>query len=413
MLLRRLRPDEVELGMFVHGFEGRWLDHPFWRTKFEISSERMLERVRAAGVAAVIIDEERGLPAPPPISLAPAAGDRPARPTVVPRRPPRRPAREAVAPQPCSVAREMGRATRLAGEGRRAVTKLFGDARLGKLSTAAPLVALVGDITDSLARNPDAFASVARLKSRHEYTYMHSVAVCALMINFARQLGLPEGAVREAGLAGLLHDVGKAVMPIELLDKPGRLADAEFETIRSHPERGYALLSECEAVPPAARDVCLHHHERIDGAGYPNRLAGRRLSLFARMGAICDVYDAITSERAYKDAWDPAESIGRMRSWTGQFDPELLDAFVKSIGIYPVGAFVRLADGRLAIVAGANRAEPMRPPVVALREEAGGLRLGDPIAPGACEIRSAVRPEGLDAAAVQRLRADAVRRAAR
>ena len=139
-------------------------------------------------------------------------------------------------------------------------------------------------------------------------------------------------------------------MPLDVLNKPGRLTEAEFAVMRSHPARGHAVLVESGTASAVALDVCLHHHERLDGRGYPHGLAGDAISTLARMGAICDVYDAVSSARPYKAAWDPADSLSRMASWAGHFDPTLFAVFVRSLGIYPTGSLVRLRSGRLAIV---------------------------------------------------------------
>jgi HD-GYP domain-containing protein (c-di-GMP phosphodiesterase class II) len=164
-------------------------------------------------------------------------------------------------------------------------------------------------------------------------------------------LGLDETAVREAGMAGLLHDLGKAVMPMDVLNKPGKLSDDEFRIIKTHPVEGHRLLAEGKTASAIVLDVCLHHHEKTDGSGYPDRLPGDQISLFAKMGAVCDVYDAITSNRPYKAGWDPAESIRKMTEWSkGHFDERVFQAFIKSIGIYPVGSLVKLGSGRLAVV---------------------------------------------------------------
>tara|TARA_B100001105_G_scaffold233974_1_gene208246 strand:- start:5987 stop:6871 length:885 start_codon:yes stop_codon:yes gene_type:complete len=227
------------------------------------------------------------------------------------------------------------------------------EARLGHAVDTAQCMPLVEEISESVFRNPGALVSLARLKTRDEYSYMHSVAVCALMVALGRELGLDADGCREAGLAGLLHDMGKATMPLTILNKPGKLTDEEFTVMRSHPERGYELLTGGTA-PQSALDVCLHHHERIDGTGYPHQLAGAQISQLARMGAICDVYDAITSQRPYKAGWDPAESIARMISWKGHFDEKMMGAFVKSLGIYPIGSLVKLESGKLAVVVEQN-----------------------------------------------------------
>ena len=255
-----------------------------------------------------------------------------------------------VAQSPADLADELPKAAALCKRAREAVTNLFSDARMGKAIDAQRCGPLVGDMAASTFRNPGALVSLARLKTKDDYTCMHSVAVCALMISLGKQMGLNDARCHEAGLAGLLHDLGKAAMPMTLLDKPGKLTDTEFAVILTHPQRGHEMLQEAKGASASALDVCLHHHERMDGAGYPHKLAGEQLNAMVRMGSVCDVYDAITSNRSYKSGWDPAESIARMASWKGHFADEVFRAFVRSLGIYPTGSLVRLASGRLAVV---------------------------------------------------------------
>jgi putative nucleotidyltransferase with HDIG domain len=222
---------------------------------------------------------------------------------------------------------------------------------MGKTVNAAGAQRLVEEISDSVSRNASALISLARLKTADDYTYMHSVAVCAMMIALARQLGLDEEQTKLAGMAGLLHDLGKAAMPMEVLNKPGKLTDAEFTIIKSHPVEGHKMLQAATDVHPLVLEVCLHHHEKTDGSGYPDRLKDDDISLFAKMGAVCDVYDAITSNRPYKAGWDPAESLRKMAEWAdGHFDQKVFQGFVKSLGIYPIGSLVRLTSGRIGVV---------------------------------------------------------------
>jgi HD-GYP domain-containing protein (c-di-GMP phosphodiesterase class II) len=148
-----------------------------------------------------------------------------------------------------------------------------------------------------------------------------------------------------------MHDLGKAMIPMEILNKPGKLSPAEFEIVKQHPREGHRLLLTGADVDPVVLDVCLHHHEKTDGSGYPDKLNDATISLFAKMGAVCDVYDAITSNRPYKQGWDPAESLRRMAEWAkGHFDIQVFQAFVKSLGIYPIGSLVQLSSGRLGVV---------------------------------------------------------------
>ena len=256
------------------------------------------------------------------------------------------PRREPTAP----LASELQRAGAIVRDVRGLVGGLYEKARLGHALDAERCLPLVDAVNDSVTRNPDALLTLTRLRKRDEYTYMHSVAVCALMVALGREMGLDDDTCREAGLAGLLHDLGKARMPEGILSKPGKLTQEEFSIIRTHPRRGYELLAEARGATDRVIDVTLHHHERIDGTGYPDQLPRPKISLFSRMGAVCDVYDAITSHRAYKARWDPAESIERMESWRGHFDDDILQSFVKTVGIFPIGAIVRLQSQRVAIV---------------------------------------------------------------
>ncbi len=355
-MLKRIPTQQVRLGMFLQSMEGSWLSHPFWKTKFVLREQSEVDALRKSGVVAVWIDDEKGLDVEGADTLTmPTVPDLPPQEPQPAPAPPPTPAPAPADPMPAPGVRtslhdEMGRAAQIVGRSRAAVINLFGEARLGKAIDAEQCLPLVEEVANSVSRNPSALISLARLKTKDDYTYMHSVAVCALMVSLARQLGFGEAQMREAGLAGLLHDVGKMAMPIDVLNKPGQLTDDEFAVMRSHPVRGYEMLMEGEAVPAAALDVCLHHHEKMDGSGYPKKLKGEEISLLSRMGAVCDVYDAITSTRPYKNAWDPAGSIQRMAQWTGHFDPAVFQAFVKSVGIYPVGTLVKLHSGRLAVV---------------------------------------------------------------
>lgn len=361
---RRIAIDQIEAGMYLVGFEGFWLFHPFWRTKFVLTKADVSE-IRASGVKAVFIDDEKG--------AAPICVTAPIPPA--PLTPPPAPAKRMEAarhwrsfPAPSPSPRrlivdvdEVQRATEAIQRSKRVIMRMFGEARMGKAVALRDVEPIIDEIAESVIRDAAAMIKVTRLKRKNEYTYLHSVAVCALMINLGRQLGLAESLTRDLGMAGLMHDIGKMAVPGTVLDKPGSLNNDEFEIIRAHPQKGHELLLMTEGISPIALDVCLHHHERVDGTGYPFGLTAEQLSLHARMGAVCDVYDAVTSRRPYKDPWTPSDALAKMLEWEGHFDPDVLDAFISSIGIYPVGTLVRLRTNRLGIVVAGNAREPTMP----------------------------------------------------
>ncbi|UNK56143.1 HD-GYP domain-containing protein [Pseudoxanthomonas daejeonensis] len=345
-MLRTIHVDQLRPGMHVQRLNGPWLKHPFWRSSF-LATERDIERLLASEVETVDIDIRRGVDAD---VAASAGGDAPPIPAGV--HAIESPARSPAAPAaiPATMDAELGRARRICEEGRDAVAAMFREVRMGRMIEPERMAPLAEEITASVERHPGALISIARLKTADDYTYMHSVAVSALMVALARQLDLDEDACREAAMGGLLHDMGKACMPVDILNKPGRLTDDEYAVMRTHPEEGERLLRDSGLENTAVLHMVRHHHEKYDGGGYPAQLEADATPLLTRMSAVCDVYDAITSNRPYKEGWDPGESLRRMVSWKGHFDPAVLKAFVASVGIYPVGSLVRLSSDRLAVV---------------------------------------------------------------
>ena len=347
MMLKIVPTKQVRLGMFIHELQGPWLEHPFWKSAFILNDPSDLKKLQASAVSAVVIDTSKGLDVDgvevPTETTTSSIIKTKAK---------------------LSFARlERERARQVIAKSKLTVTTMFDEVRMGKAVCAATALQVVDDIAAALAHNAGALISLVRLKHKDDYTYMHSLAVCVLMQVLAKQIGLPNDKIRQVGLAGLLHDIGKTGIDKEVLNKPGALTEGELTLVKLHPERGHALLLEANITDEVVLEVCLHHHEKTNGLGYPHQLKADDISVFAKMGAVCDVYDAITSDRPYKKGWQPGFALQQMAQWEGHFDDRVFRAFVKSVGIYPVSSVVALSSGRVAVVV-EQSAQSLLKPVV-------------------------------------------------
>lgn len=335
----RIPVEQLLPGMRVEKLDVPWSHHPFVHAQFTVESPQDAINLRNSGVRTVWVtaaEETQSSPVPP-----------------VQR----------------SLGEEIRQADRMRTHTVRAVRSFYDGARVGHLQLDEELPAIMDNVAQSLARNSTALLTLVRLRSKDEYTYLHSVAVGTLMTSFAQRLGLSVSDVRDAGVGGILHDIGKMAVPLEILNKPGALTPEEYAVAQIHPDRGHAMLRRLN-VTEAALDVAHHHHEKMNGSGYPMGLKDTEIPLLARMAAICDVYDALTSERPYKKPWSPPVALGRMSEWEGHFDPGLLRVFIDMVGIYPAGTLVRLDSGYLAIVLDQNENALLRPVVSVIYDTA-------------------------------------------
>ncbi len=225
----------------------------------------------------------------------------------------------------------------------------------------------VDPMIDSITRNPDACIWLARMKQQDSYTYQHSVGASIWAVALGRQLGLPRADLRSLAIGGLLFDVGKLGVPADLLQATRKLSDEEFAQVRNHVNRGVDMIQSSGLMNRDVLDMVAHHHERHDGSGYPQGLAGDKIPIYARIAAIVDCYDAITSHRSYARAIPPSVAIKMLYEWRDiEFQAELIEEFIQAVGIYPAGTLVELSSGEVAVVVAEYRTRRLRPRVMVL-----------------------------------------------
>jgi len=352
MTIRKIPVEQLAVGMYVHDLNCGWMDHPFVTNQFLVKDAVTLKKVRDVGMKEIFIDTSAGRDIAAPAACEAAPASEPTRleaPVVV------------KAPQ---FAEEVRRARKLHGEANRLVSDMMGDIRLGRQIEVEQCEPLVENILESIFRLPDALLPLAQVKTRDEYTFQHCVSVSALAVAFGRALVMARDEIKELAMGGLLHDAGKALVPVAILNKPGKLTDDEFVVMRDHASHGADLLKKTRGVSEIAYHAAAEHHERYDGTGYPLRLKGDEISIYGQMMAIVDVYDAITSLRVYHKGMPPTEALRKLFEWSKtHFNPRLVQAFIKGIGIYPAGSLVRMESGKLGIVREVSPARLLQPVV--------------------------------------------------
>lgn len=343
-MIKKIRIDQVVAGVYVHDFNCGWLHHPFLVNRIKLNTDKDVEKILKYGIRELYIDTEKGLD----IDAAPTKQeadseiqtelDQLSMPI-------------ANSEQPSGLRDETARAKKLIEEAKRTTQRLMGEVKLGKQIEMHQVKKIVEQMTESVLNNKDALISLLRIKTADEYTYMHSLAVSALCISFARQLDFDADQIRQIGVGGLLHDIGKMKVPGEILNKPGPLTEKEFEIMKSHVKEGDRILNESTHLDAACICVTAHHHERLDGTGYPEGLKGDQISLFGQVAAIVDIYDALSSERCYKVAMSPHLALRKLLEWSQSYlNRELVEKFIAHVGIYPIGTLVRLKSGYIGVV---------------------------------------------------------------
>ncbi len=370
-MIKKIKVEQVEPGMYVADFNCGWFEHPFLANTVFIKDAGIIAKIKEYGIKELYIDTLRGADVGGGGGKARAEVQRELHEEM--RRVFEQP-RKILNAVP--VAEEVHRAKAVKFEAKKAVTTILNEARLGKQVELEQANHVVEKMVDSVFRNVDALTSLSRIKSKDQYTFMHSVNVCVLMIAFCRFIGVERDTIQKVGVGALLHDIGKMKVPDAILNKPGQLTDEEFEIMKGHVTHGHDMLIATPGIPYEAIEVASQHHERFDGSGYPNKLDHDGISRFGQMASIADVYDAITSTRIYHKGMEPAEAIRKIYEWSKHhFNEDLTQFFVKCVGIYPVGSLVRLESGLLAVVATPGEASILRPTVIAVYDTHKHLRL--------------------------------------
>ncbi len=236
------------------------------------------------------------------------------------------------------------------------------------------ILLIVNQIIDEILKNDEIAFNLGDLKSVDDYTFEHSVNVCVLALLSGIALGFKKVALVELGIGAILHDIGKILIPQDVLNKPGLLDDEEFDIVKRHARLGYDVLNRIKGVSQASAAVALYHHERFDGNGYPDGMAGEVIPLYSRIVAIADVFDALTSDRVYSKKISPYKAMEYVVSMVGaHFDPEIIKRFARQLGFFYKGLHLELNTGETAVVLMAQNARP----VVRVLRDPRGMEMQD------------------------------------
>lgn len=353
---KKVDSSQLKVGMYIHDLSCDWMTHPFVRNRFLLTGDDEIRKIIAAGIHDVVIDTDKGLDIEDAPTVAEAAAQLESELIVIASAP-------AIVKR-VSLGDELKRATMIRHQATSLVKNVMRDTRMGKAVELDQVSPMVENITESILRNPGALMGMLRIKNKDDYTFLHSVSVCTLMVAFCRARGMDADTTYQAGLGGMLHDIGKSMIPDTILNKPGPLTEDEFDIVRRHPQDGYDILLKTPDIGPIPLDITLHHHERRDASGYPEKQGGDAISELAQMAAIVDVYDAITADRVYAKGMAAADALRKIYEWSKfHFNPQYAQEFMKCVGIYPVGTMVLLESGRLAVVVESHETNLLAPKV--------------------------------------------------
>jgi len=364
---KRVPVNDLEFGMFVAELDRPWLDSPFLFQGFLIEGNEELETLREV-CDFVYVDTQRSLDRIPDSHGAPASA------VALEKLPAR--LRESViaarANDPQRFAQQYQEVVSLQKRAHLALIRLLDERRLGKLVHVDAVLEVVNDLTASILQNPNVALWLTKLREQDEFNAAHSINTCILAVAFGRHLGLPRDVLEAIGLGAMLHDIGLNEPSNDIIRSKVRLDTDDFKLVRRHPLDGMFSLKRLDDLPRITRDIIRWHHERIDGSGYPHGLKGDEIPETVRIAGIADVYDAMTSDRAYRRAMQPPDALAELsRDADRTFGKDLVRSFIHCVGIYPVGSVVKLNTGAIAMVASTFPGMRLSPLVLILKDSHG------------------------------------------
>ena len=351
----RKQVSELEKGMYVCDLDRPWVESSFLFQGFEIKMEDELVKLREE-CKFVYIDTEKSPGFQQPSQSAPSSISNQALEfvdTVI---------MDVNDIYDESIERDLAKAKTVHNKTQDYIEDVFSVLRKGGQLDLDDAKGVVNELVDQVMSNPHAMMWLSQLKEKDEYTAVHSVNVCILSLTFARTLGLTETELHDLGLGALLFDIGKSRIPKGILKSPNSLSENEFLLMKSHAYLGYAMLEEKKNISKTTLDIVLNHHERLNGKGYPNSRFAKEIGRLTRIVSIVDVFDAMTSDRCYKDAFQAQHALNELYNMApDKMDQDLVEAFIKFIGIYPVGSIVSLSTGHTGVVVKLNELNRLKP----------------------------------------------------
>lgn len=353
---KKISIDQLRPDMYVSDLNCDWIPHHNYQKEGRIPDQATINELVRRGIKEVYIDPARGLDVADAIPENEVARNNQkaldhAADILLPD-----------SDHSVTAQEEMRKAGKIHNEAKNLVTNVLQDVKTGKAIDVEAFDVLADGMVDSVLRNHNALACLGRIRQKDNYLLEHSVNLAVLMGIFARDMKLDRDTMHQAVVGAMLHDIGKVLIPDEVLHKPGKLTDDEFAVMRQHVVFSKELLQKTPGIKDLTVKVAAQHHERIDGSGYPMGLKGCDICREGKMVAIADVYDAITADRVYHKGLPPTAALKKLLEWSGtHLEEKLVHRFIRSMGIYPVGSLVKLKSERLAIIQEAGEKDQRQP----------------------------------------------------